>query len=121
MTVQRGASTELCRTLGIETAVVCHGLLQQGQGTHVSGRDEREQLEKESKGYVIMTRDPQVMVSEKEMPVSIDRLMENCLGNAWDEDTRQTTEREGASFVIGKALTMWKNFLLPCKPCANFW
>jgi hypothetical protein len=55
------------------------------------------------------------------MPVSIDRLMENCLGNAGDEDTRATTVREGARFVIGKALTIWKNFLLPCKHCANFW
>jgi hypothetical protein len=70
---------------------------------------------------VIVTRDLQVMVSKKEMPVSIDRLMENCLGNAWDEDTRQTTVREGASFVIGKALTIWKNFLLQCKRCENFW
>jgi hypothetical protein len=61
MTVQRGASIELCMTLGIETAVVCHGLLQQGQGMHVSGRDEREMLQKESKGYVIVTRDPQVI------------------------------------------------------------
>jgi hypothetical protein len=60
------------------------------------------------------------LVSEKEMPVSIDRLMENCLGNAGDEDTRATTVREGARFVIGKALTIRKNFLVPCKRCANF-
>jgi hypothetical protein len=55
------------------------------------------------------------------MSVSIDRLMENCLGNAGDEDTRETTVREDARFIIGKALTIWKNFLLPCKRCANFW
>jgi hypothetical protein len=53
------------------------------------------------------------LVSKKEIPVSIDRLMENCLGNVGDEDTRATTVREGARFVIGKALTIcWKNFLL---------
>jgi hypothetical protein len=57
------------------------------------------------------------LVSEKEMPVSIDRLMENCLGDAGDEDTRPTTVREDARFVIGKALTIWKNFLSPCKLC----
>ena len=61
MMVQKGASIGLCMTLGIETAVVCHGLLQQGQGMHVSGRDERELLQKESKGDVIMTRDQQVI------------------------------------------------------------
>jgi hypothetical protein len=70
---------------------------------------------------VIMMRDPQVIGKQEAMPVSIDRLMENCLGNAGDEDTRATTVREGARFVIGKALAKWKNFLLPHKQCANFW
>ena len=42
MTVQRGASIELCKTVGIETAVVCHGILEMKREGAARGKRKRD-------------------------------------------------------------------------------